>query len=349
MKKHFFIITVLATVFIAGCVRLGNSQPAAVAGIFKSFDQGENWGTKNLFLSSGGIGDIAGVGVVTLTFDPQDPRALYLASAAHGLLYSLDSADSWQQGGIIAEGRIGAVVIDPSDKCTVYAARNNTVIKTSDCTRTWSEVFIDTRADKTVTAIAIDHFDSLIIYAANTAGDILKSVDGGGNWRVIERLDNPVRKLLVDPNDSRILYAATERRGIFKTISAGADWFDINENLEKFSGALEFKNLLFDTTQPDALLLVAKYGLLRTFDGGTTWEAIALITPPTSTDIFATAISPFNNQEIYYATRSTFYKTTDGGQNWVTLRLPSAATPSVLIVDPVNPGILYMGLVNQPQ
>ena len=123
-------------------------------------------------------------------------------------------------------------------------------------------------------------------------------------------------------------------------------WAEINDGLRQYSGAFEYKDLIFDLTLPDALLLIAKYGLLKTEDGGRTWQGISLITPPASTDIFAVAISPVNNQEIYYATASTFYKTVDGGKNWITKRLPSNARASYLAVDPLDPNVLYLGLAN---
>jgi photosystem II stability/assembly factor-like uncharacterized protein len=91
---------------------------------------------------------------------------------------------------------------------------------------------------------------------------------------------------------------------------------------------------------------VAKYGLLKTNDGGQTWQAISLITPPASTDIYSVAINPQNNLEIYYATASTFYKTVDGGQNWITRRLPTGAVATYLYVDPLEPNVIYMGMSN---
>ncbi len=341
------LIILVGAVIISGCtIKLGNTAPSGVAGVFKSFDSGTNWVPKNLFLYSGGVGNIGGVNVMDIYLDPQDNDALYLTTEADGLLYSYDGGESWLKANGVGNGRIESVAIDPENKCVIYATYANTLLKTTDCSRSWSEVYIDTRADKALTALAIDWFDSLVIYAGNTAGDILKSVDGGGNWRVIERLNSPIKKILIDQNDSRVIYVATLNRGIFKTISAGADWLEINDDLKQYSGSFEYKDLIFDPTLPDSLLLVAKYGLLKTQDGGSTWQSISLITPPASTDIFAVAINPGDNQEIYYATASTFYKTLDGGKNWITKRLPSAAVATDLELDPVNQTIIYMSFSN---
>ncbi|MBI3290852.1 hypothetical protein HYZ76_01060 [Candidatus Falkowbacteria bacterium] len=346
MRKRSLFLIILTAFLISGCISFGNSQPPGVAGVFKSFDYGATWTPKNTFLYSGGVGNIAGVNVIDVIFDPSDPKAIYLTTESAGLFYSYDSGDSFMKANPVGDGRIESVAVDPKNKCVIYATYANTILKTVDCGRSWAETYIDTRADKLITALGVDHFDNLVVYAGNNGGDILKSVDGGRNWQVIERLNNQIKKILIDQNDSRKIYVATLNRGIFKTISAGADWFEINEDLRKYSGALEFRDLVFDTTLPDSLFLVAKYGLIKTLDGGNTWQALTLITPPATTDIHGVAISPFNNKEIYYSTASTFYKTTDGGENWITTRLPSAAIGTALTVDPINPNVIYMGMAN---
>lgn len=344
MKKILFFL-ILTTIFLAGCtINFGSSEVPAVAGVFKSFDSGNTWIERNLFLYSGGAASISGLGVNNLMFDPQDNQAIYLASNGAGLLYSYDSANSWMKANRIKDGTINSVAIDPKNKCVIYITFANTILKSVDCNRSWSEIYIDTRASKAITSLAVSHDNNLIVYAGNVDGDILKSYDGGDNWQVIKRLGNRVTKMLIDPANSNIIYIATKANGIFKTIDGGTSWSNINEGLKPFSGSLEYRNLIFDQSQPDALLLVAKYGLIRTIDGGQTWQPIKLITPPASTDIHSVAINPQNSNEIYYATASTFYKTVDGGQTWITKRLPTRAIASYLLIDPLEPNIIYMGL-----
>ncbi|MFA6215146.1 MAG: hypothetical protein WC768_01085 [Patescibacteria group bacterium] len=349
MKKIKILFSLLLTgIFISGCsINFGGgANTTVIAGVFKSFDKSGTWQEKNLFLHSGGSGSIAGVNVLGLTFDPQDNRAIYLNSDGSGLLYSYDGGDSWRKADAVGNGRVESVAIDPKNKCVIYATSANTILKSIDCNRSWKEVYIDTRADKAVTALAIDSYDSLIIYAGNSAGDIFKSVDGGSNWQVIDRLNNPAAKILIDKKDTRTIYVATKNQGIFKTTDSGSSWTDVNGGLKQYSAALEYKNLIFDPNQDNSLLLVSKYGLIKTNDGGKNWEAIKLITPPSTTDIYSVAINPKNNLEIYYATASTFYKTVDGGKNWVTKRLPTAAVATYLIIDPNDQNIIYLGLAN---
>jgi len=346
-KLSFLLI--VAVLAISGCtISLGNNT-VSTAGVFKSGDKGENWQSKNLFLHSGGLGSISGISVLDLIFDPQDSKAIYLTSEEKGLFYSYDSAQSWQKAEGLGTGTINSVAIDPQNKCVIYATFSNTIRKSVDCNRSWREVYVDTRKDKALTALAIDPYNNSLVYAGNTAGDILKSVDGAATWQVINRLDNRVVKILIDSTDSRIIYVATQKKGIFKSLDAGYNWFDLSEGLKKYSAALEYKDLIFNPSQPNSLLLAAKYGLLKTEDGGETWQDIKLITPVASTDIYAIAINPKDNKEIYYATASTFYKSVDGGQNWITRRLPSNLPAGSLLIDPTNPGVIYLGMSVPPK
>ena len=103
---------------------------------------------------------------------------------------------------------------------------------------------------------------------------------------------------------------------------------------------------MINTGNPDNLWLICRYGIIKTTNGGTTWKPLTLITPPLSTRIYAFAVNPQNSKELYYATASTFYKTENGGENWITKRLPTSAAAGYLLVDPVNPSIIYLGARN---
>lgn len=347
-KKTFFqaIAMVIAVFFLGGCLTMGGKQPTGPAGIFKSVDRGANWAQKDLFLHSGGIGSIAGINILTLYFDPSDNRAIYAATESNGLFYTYDAAESWQKAIPVGDGRIEAVAIDSRDKCTIYCSFANTILKSDDCNRNWKEVYIDARTDKAITALAVDPYNNQYVYAGNSAGDFFRSIDGGANWQVSHRFGDRISKIIIAPNDNRIVYVATKGKGLYKSIDATQTWTDLNAGLKDYSGAMEYNNLILDVGDPNSLILVCKYGLIKTVDGGASWEPIQLITPPSSVDIYSVAINPKNSLEIYYTTATTFYKTVDGGNNWITTRLPSVAVARSMLIDPINNSIIYMGLAN---
>jgi len=350
MKKSIIFLVALSLLATGCTISLGGNQSAnSKAGVYKSADKGETWVEKNLFLHSQGAGSISNVNVLNLMFDPTDNRSLYLTAETAGLLFSYDSADSWQKAKPVGDGRINSAAVDPKDKCTLYATYANTILKSTDCSRSWTEAYIDSRGDKIMTALATDGYNQGVIYAANSGGDVFKSTDSGATWQVIYRLKDAIAKMLILPQDTRVIYLATKTKGLYKSADSGATWQQLNDGLTQYSGALEFRNLLINEGEANSLILVCKYGLLKTVDGGTVWDPIKLITPPASVDIFGVAVNPKDSKEIYYSTKTTFYKTTDGGATWVTKRLPTSATAVSILVDSVNPNIVYLGLANLVQ
>ena len=346
MKKFYFVFIILAGLVLVGpgCIGFGGGSGASGndGGVFKSVDKAENWQQKGAVAATK-PGSLAGVDVTTIVFDPKDSKTIYLGTAANGLFYSTDAAESWFQVASLAVGRVSAITVDTKDKCNVYASSGNKIFKTSDCTRTWQNVYVDTRADQTVTAMEVDSYNPSILYAGLSGGDMLKSTDSGVSWSVIGRFENQVAKILVNYYDTRILYVGTAKKGVWKTTDGGANWTDLSEKLEQFSKALDFKNLVLDFSKRDTLILASRYGLLRTTDGGASWQAINLLTPTGSVDIYSLAVNPENGSEIYYGTTSTLYKTTDGGEKWVTKKLPTTRAATYLLVDPNDGNLVYLG------
>jgi len=346
MKKFYFIFLFLAgfTLIGAGCISFGGGggSTGIDGGVFKSTDKGESWQQKAA-VAAVKPGSIANANVATMVFDPQDSKTIYLGTAENGLLYTTDGAESWVQAGALSSGRINAVAVDAKEKCNIYAAAGNRIFKTSDCARTWQTVYIDTRADQVVTAVAVDSFNPTLIYAGFSGGDLFKSNDAGASWTAIRRFGNQISKILVNYYDTRILYVGTAGSGIWKSVDGGANWVDLNEKLREYGGSMEFKNLVLDFSKRDSLILASKYGLLRTSDGGGTWQPISLLTPPGSVDIFSLTLNPQNGNEIYYGTTSTLYKSVDGGVKWVTRKLPTSRAATFLLADPNNGNIVYLG------
>ncbi len=341
MKKKLVILFLLVFI-LGGCTLSFGSSKKPNAGVFKSFDKGGDWQMMRSLVLPGGRGDIVTVNVLELKFDPQDNNAIYMISEENGLFYTYDGGENWVQPSQINSGRVNDLAVDPNDKCTIYIGFSNRVLKSTDCNRSWQEIYIDTRP-QSITAVAVDSDNSSFVYFGNAAGEIIKSVNGGASWSTIKRFGGAVSKIVADPKRGGVFYAATAKNGYYKTTDGGASWVSLEEGLKKFSGYNEFYDLIINTDNTDNLWLVCRYGILKSLDGGASWEALNLITPPLSTRVLAFAVSPVNPQELYYATQSTFYKSTNGGGDWVTKRLPTAAAAGYLLVDPINPSIIYLG------
>ncbi|NCO05085.1 MAG: hypothetical protein GW939_02980 [Candidatus Magasanikbacteria bacterium] len=358
--RHFlkFSIACLSFVFMgASCISFNNSGSAnsvsGDAGMFVSTDKGENWQKISTAPTVNGIVDVSGVSVYRLVSDPQDPAALYWASRSAGLLFSYDKGKSWQRAAVpLNEGFIFGVVVHPTDKCTLYATNGGFLYKTTDCSRSWTEVYREAKTDVKITGVTIHNFAPYEIIAAQDNGTILKSIDGGKSWQVTKRFkEKGLRHIISNPLQEGVIYAAFDKKGLAKSTDTGETWEFMNDGLEKFSKAKEFRRMSLHPFKANVVYWISDYGILLSEDGGVSWQEISLITSPGSAKIYGFAVNPNNDDELFYTAtienRSTLYKTVDGGTTWITKRLPSGQIPTALYMEPENE-LLYLGFTIAP-
>lgn len=346
-NKIFFPILLLAlSLTLSGCISVntGEKNNSDTGGVFVSSNKGELWAQKVLIpTNTGKPKTLAGVDVNALVFDPSDSKAIYLASSNNGLFYTYDGGDNWQIAESLGKIDVLSVAVDPSSKCIIYAASGNKVFKSTDCSRSWEQVYYDNDKSVSVNTIAIDHYNSANVYIGLSRGDILASSDRGDSWRTLHRLDNDIKEIVISPADSRIMYAGTARKGVFRTMDSGTTWEDLSEKLKEFKNSNNFRDLEVNSSIPGLIILANDYGLLKSSDNGDTWVKIELITPEKEAIINTVALNPNNADEIYYSTNTTFYRSLDGGVNWTTKALPTIRGGSSLLVSPESGNIIYLG------
>lgn len=338
-KSLFFVAPLAALVLLGqGC---GSSQPASGpdGGIFRTVDAGDTWAQLKVINIGAKQASIADMGIVTMTLDPQDGKTIYAGTVQNGVIYTLDDGASWMQAPApMNVGRVQALAVDAKDKCTAYATILNQVMKTTTCSRDWTRVYFDPRTDKAFTTLAVDWYNSEIVYAGTNDGDILRSDNGGISWRVVQRLDAVrINQIVMDPRDSRTLYAATAGSGLLKTVDGGQNWTSIRKEFDSFDGSKRANLVQLDPNNVGRIFTVSKYGLLLSDDAGATWTALKLPTPPGSVDIKAFAIDPKDPKHLVYATTAAVIWSTDSGQTWTTKKLPSTRGAAMLLYDGSSP------------
>jgi len=334
----------------AGCVTIGTGQGlgAGDGGIYKSANKGDSWQQQAAILSVGqNRPSINGTSVDFITQDPEDANAVYIGTVDNGLFYSYDGGESWQQPAQISRGRIPYIAVHPRNKCIIYVCADNKLLKSVDCSRTWAAPFLDARTNLKTKAVAVDSYDPEVVWLATSAGDLLKSADGGASWSTVKNFNNDdILRLVVSPADTRHVYVATKNNGLWRTVDGGVKWTDLSQNkgYKDLAGAREFYDLAVSVSEPNTMIIASKYGLLRTTDGGDTWAKIDLLTPPGSTVIYSLAVDPKDPNNIYYGTSTTFYRSPNGGVNWVPKKLPTSRSATFLLVDQLNSSAIFMGV-----
>lgn len=348
-NKKLLIIPILfiLPVVLSGCIefKTGKNTETNNGGLYKSADRGSAWAQRTaVSTASGKPASFANVNNASLTIDPNDSKALYYGSVGSGLIYTYDGGASWQVARGFENTTVRAVAVAPGFKCTIYAAIANRVMKTNDCGRAWTQAYIDTDTTVTVDALTIDPAVPAVLYIGVSRGDVIRSRDQGENWQTIQLLKDKIEKIVIDPADSRHIYVLTAKKGVYRSTDGLATVNDINGVLKEHKFSLEAKDLSFVAAEPGLIYLAVSYGLLRSSDNGQSWEKMELITPEKKGMINALAVNPKNSLEIYYVTDTVFYRTTDGGEAWRPIKLPTARAGWRIAVDFDNPSTVYLGV-----
>lgn len=341
-NKYSLILILLVLPFLgAQCIQFNSTTRAGVGGVFKSINSGIEWKQKSAIpTTSGTPASFASSDIVSFAQDPSDHLAIYAGTKENGMFYTYDGGESWRRPKEITSGRVNAAAVDAKDKCNIYVATVNRILKSTDCNRSFSEIYRD---ESEISSLVIDNYNSQNLYAGTAKGTILKSQDGGRTWTSLKNFAGRVVDIVVNPQDTRVIYAAVLRRGIWKSSDGGSDWSDLTDGFKKMTGSLEIKKLVISQSSPDGLVFASKYGLIGTNNGGNTWDEIKLLTKPGNVDIYSLAISPKDARNIFYGTASTFYRSQDGGATWSTKKLPTSRAATALLVDAQEPLVIYLG------
>ena len=218
-------------------------------------------------------------------------------------------------------------------------------------------------------AMAVDPANPGTVYAGTSAG-VLKTTDGGANWRAANSgLPVGVHILVIDPTDPNTVYAgspATARPGIFKSTDGGASWLPAFSGLE--SSVQDVASIAIDPQNPGTIYagtqacfqpsgspgfvpggenLCFRPGVFKSTNGGASWTAASAGLPWDSETfgiITALAVDPQNSNTVYAAARKGVFKTTNGGTSWN--RLADLLAGTTLFIDPQSPNTIYLASWN---
>ncbi|MFH1145672.1 MAG: hypothetical protein V1707_01780 [bacterium] len=354
MKRYLLLLVI--PLVLTGCIQVsfGGSSSSAVAGVWRSDDQGENFNSViNILTSDGSKQTIAGVSVSSLTFDPADAKTIYLGTDKHGLFTSNNRGQGWTQ---ILSGRLGpirSVAVDAKYRCTIYAAANNRIYKTIDCGKTWSQAYVDSRPQVIVKTVKVAPEASHLVLIGLSTGDLQLSRDYGQNWTTVKRFGDFITTMIV--SSQGYITVGFRNKGIAYTTDGAKTWTTI-ENIGQELTKLGFKDNGCNSTvvdiqivdrQPSKDLLLATSNCLvkGIMSNGVIQLSgpLVLPTPAATTSIATFAVNPKTSFELYYATASTLVTSRDGGRGWKTKSLPAKRPVRSILVDPVNGQIVYLG------
>lgn len=339
MKKVFLLSVLIVIPFIlSGCIQVGENKD--FGGVFKSVDKGNTFQQKILISSPNPtVVTMGNVDILSMEKDPEDNNAIYIGTLASGMYYSYDGAQSWMKAGALGQMQINSIAISPDNKCAIYATSLNKIFFSKDCNRTYKEIYHDPRVSVVITKIKINPSNTSIIFAGTSAGDLLKSEDGGGSWTYLYNFNAMIREIIFTKQD--ILAATTN--AIYR--KNGEKWDDLTSDTENKQSFRNIKKVIYvDGTAGNSIMALSEKDIIVSNNNGKTWEALKLITPPGKVILYSMDVNKNNPNEIIYGTSAALVSSIDGGKTWSSAKLPSIRVPAHLSIDQKNPNIIYMGM-----
>lgn len=254
--------------------------------VWESHDSGNNWSRLTTITKDGSsvAPDAAGENITWADYAPGDPHTLYATADKAGFLVSIDGGKTWTRriNGLPSPA-VGRVAVHPTNKNIIWIAVDNYVpegtqarkpggvYKTTDGGLNWvnssnglGQVSGNNDYNQTshyfALAVAPSHPQTLYANdAAWNTGVIYRSDDGGASWRAIATKHNEG----TDNNDP-------VRRKIAQVKTA-------------YPAGLSLTRLLVDPKNPNLVYGFNSEFIIRTRDGGQTWDDATAI-PVTGTD-----------------------------------------------------------------
>jgi len=310
---------------------------AASGGVFRSRDAGHRW--TPIFDEQ----DAASIGAIVIA--PSADSVIWVGtgepfirsnvSIGNGVYRSTDGGDTWEHKGLSATGRIGRMVVHPTDPDIVYAA-------------------------------ALGH-----LYGPQEERGIFRTTDGGDSWQRVLFVDESTGgvDVVMDPNNPRVLFAATWQMfiqpwgrwsggpgsGIYMSRDAGDNWERLqgrglpNGTMGKIGLAIAPSNsnriyaLIETNSNRDYEPLDEHEGVLwRSDDGGRNWRMVNADHTLAQRPLYYSRVvaAPDNADEVHFLS-TRYSRSLNGGQDF-SLGNPGGDSHDMWI-DPLLPDRMIVG------
>jgi photosystem II stability/assembly factor-like uncharacterized protein len=236
--------------------------------LFVSGDGGLTWAT---------VAPRSSAEIFQLVVDPLDPATLY-GVGYQGLQFSLllrsrDGGASWE---LVPTTflNVNFVAIDPQDDAIIYAALDDReLLRSADGGRSWTPATGGDPPRTLLRQVVIDPVSPSNVYAFGWAADeLFRSLDRGLSWARLGSSQGGISALVVDPLGSGTLFAVAAG-SIEKSVDRGATWSVVYVPPDPVHAGVS-AIAIAPTTPATVYAAVPELGLLRSADGGTTWELV---------------------------------------------------------------------------
>lgn len=254
---------------------------------------------------------------------------------------------------------ISSIAISPKNTKVIYAGTGEGIFKSTNRGKSWQFIGKGSHLERGVNSLAIDPLRSDTLYIGGYLEDegVRKSTDSGRSWKAVneglvvsarcisgqESFTPPVNRIVINPIDSKKIIASVNTCStdnntyhLFLSNDGGEHWHSVYSN-----PANNIYSLAFDPKQPESVFAGTNNGLLKSSDGGMTWQEVS-ISPPLlyqNRPVGFGRLTVTNiNKQILYAHALGLMKSEDSGTTWQKIEHACGN----FAVAPSAPNVIYM-------
>ena len=284
-------------------------------GVWRSDDFGRTWTLPG--------SDLVGWPLEWVEVDRSAPATLWAGVDTPGqpaLWRSLDRGVSWKlldggyTGGV---GRIHPtgvrIAFAPSRPADIWVPSTNLHYRSRDGGKSWTDFRVP---NQDAYAIAVDPRDPNVVWAGGSGESLhlSRSDDGGKSWKPIGRgiERNGIDAILVDPAQPSTVWVVSGFADVWKSTDRGETF---TRSPLPTGGTDDLFRMVMDPTNPEVLWATTEKGLLRTTDGGESWNLSDHGTGRYLVN--SVALDPRDSRRMLAATDGGgIYRSEDGGDGW---------------------------------
>jgi hypothetical protein len=251
------------------------------------------------------LGPLGG-SAISIVVDPADADTMLMIRYTEGIFRTTDGAVTFDAFGAGIGPDVRDMIHDPADPQGLYAWSPSAISHSSDFGANWT----------TLPLTPIDTFKGLAVapngLLAVEAFDVHHSSDDGANWTVVASFVPFSGDVFADAHysaDGSVAYISTFD-GILRSADGGATFSNPNPSFTEWVQAMDV-----DPTDADTLIVGTPFNdLFRSVDGGASWA-------PSSGGVAVGNAEWFARDpggQLWYATLSNLYVSTNGGTAWST-------------------------------